>query len=67
MRALSEPDAFPSGDLWLRRLIAPGATLSAAEVEERSRAWRPWRAYAAFYLWRRAAETKGRTSWKSRS
>ncbi|HET9795300.1 MAG TPA: AlkA N-terminal domain-containing protein [Thermoanaerobaculia bacterium] len=65
MRALSEPDAFPAGDLWLRRLVVPGSTLSEAAVEERSAAWRPWRAYAAFYLWRRGAEKKERTSWKS--
>jgi len=68
MRALSEPDAFPAGDLWLRRLIEPGTTLPAAAVEERSAAWRPWRAYAAFYLWRRAAGRKEeRNSWKSRN
>jgi len=55
MRALAEPDAFPSGDLWLRRLASPGRLLSERELEEMSRAWRPWRAYAAFYLWRRVA------------
>jgi AraC family transcriptional regulator of adaptative response / DNA-3-methyladenine glycosylase II len=55
MRALGEPDAFPSGDLWLRRLAAPGRVLSEKELEEMSRAWRPWRSYAAFYLWRRVA------------
>jgi len=66
MRALSEPDAFPAGDLWLRRLVVPGTTLPASAVEERSAAWRPWRAYAAFYLWRRAAGKEGRNSWKSR-
>jgi AraC family transcriptional regulator of adaptative response / DNA-3-methyladenine glycosylase II len=55
MRALGEPDAFPSGDLWLRRLAAPGRVLSEQELEEMSRAWRPWRSYAAFYLWRRVA------------
>jgi AraC family transcriptional regulator, regulatory protein of adaptative response / DNA-3-methyladenine glycosylase II len=55
MRALGEPDAFPSGDLWLRRLAEPGRTISEKELEEKSNAWRPWRAYAAFYLWRRAA------------
>jgi len=65
MRALSEPDAFPAGDLWLRRLIVPGTTLSEAAAEERSAVWRPWRAYAAFYLWRRGAESKEKSSWKS--
>jgi len=55
MRAFGETDAFPSGDLWLRRLAEPGRTISEKALEEKSNAWRPWRAYAAFYLWRRAA------------
>lgn len=39
MRALGEPDAWPEGDLILRRHPGdPGA-------------WRPWRAYAAVHLW----------------
>ena len=66
MRALSEPDAFPAGDLWLRRLAVPGRTLSERELEQRSAAWRPWRAYAAFYLWRRGAGKEERSRWKSR-
>jgi AraC family transcriptional regulator of adaptative response / DNA-3-methyladenine glycosylase II len=66
MRAFSEPDAFPAGDLWLRRLVVPGRTLSEREVEERSAAWRPWRAYAAFHIWRRGAAKKERSPWKSR-
>jgi len=65
MRALSEPDAFPAGDLWLRRWIVPGTTLSEAAAEERSAVWRPWRAYAALYLWRRGADSKEKSSWKS--
>jgi AraC family transcriptional regulator of adaptative response / DNA-3-methyladenine glycosylase II len=48
MRALSEPDAFPASDLWLLR--AAGVT-SAKQLEQRAEAWRPWRAYAAMYLW----------------
>jgi AraC family transcriptional regulator, regulatory protein of adaptative response / DNA-3-methyladenine glycosylase II len=55
MRALGEPDAFPSGDLVLRRVTG---TATARELERRSEAWRPWRAYAVMLLWRRAA---GRT------
>ncbi len=48
MRALGEPDAFPTGDLGLLR----GASLdSANRLSERAEAWRPWRAYAAMYLW----------------
>jgi 3-methyladenine DNA glycosylase/8-oxoguanine DNA glycosylase len=41
MRALRDPDAWPGGDLWLRRAAA-GADPAA---------WRPWRAYAAMLLW----------------
>ncbi|MBX6364712.1 MAG: DNA-3-methyladenine glycosylase 2 family protein [Gemmatimonadetes bacterium] len=46
MRALRHPDAFPAGDLGLRKAIGDGARLE--EVQER---WRPFRAYAALYLW----------------
>jgi AraC family transcriptional regulator, regulatory protein of adaptative response / DNA-3-methyladenine glycosylase II len=49
MRALGEPDAFPSGDRVLRR-AAGGCT--ARELERRSEAWRPWRAYAVMLIWR---------------
>jgi AraC family transcriptional regulator of adaptative response / DNA-3-methyladenine glycosylase II len=52
MRALGEPDAFPSGDLVLRR--GAGAA-SPRELERRAEAWRPWRAYAVMLLWPRAA------------
>jgi AraC family transcriptional regulator of adaptative response / DNA-3-methyladenine glycosylase II len=52
MRALQEPDAFPHGDLGLRRALGRrGALASAAEVYGRGEAWRPWRAYAAVHLW----------------
>jgi AraC family transcriptional regulator of adaptative response / DNA-3-methyladenine glycosylase II len=47
MRALHWPDAFPSGDLMLMR----AANSSKRELEQRSQAWRPWRAYATHYLW----------------
>ncbi len=47
MRALHWPDAFPSGDLMLMR----AARLKRRELEEHAEAWRPWRAYAAHYLW----------------
>jgi AraC family transcriptional regulator of adaptative response / DNA-3-methyladenine glycosylase II len=49
MRALGEPDAFPSGDLGLLRALA---LESPRELEQRAEAWRPWRAYAAMYLWK---------------
>jgi len=49
MRALGEPDAFPSSDLGLLRALS---VESSRDLERRAEAWRPWRAYAAMYLWR---------------
>jgi AraC family transcriptional regulator of adaptative response / DNA-3-methyladenine glycosylase II len=49
MRALREPDAVPSFDPDFARAVG---VASGNEIEERSEAWRPWRAYAAMYLWR---------------
>jgi AraC family transcriptional regulator of adaptative response / DNA-3-methyladenine glycosylase II len=59
MRALREPDAFPAGDLGLRKALANerGELPSAAELEQRAEVWRPWRAYAAMLLWRSPAAT----------
>jgi AraC family transcriptional regulator, regulatory protein of adaptative response / DNA-3-methyladenine glycosylase II len=48
MRALGDPDAFPSSDLGL--LKAAGIS-SHRRLEEIAEAWRPWRSYAALYLW----------------
>ncbi|HZV86959.1 MAG TPA: AlkA N-terminal domain-containing protein [Candidatus Binatus sp.] len=48
MRALGEPDALPSGDLGLVRALG---LRGARELEMRSQVWRPWRGYAAMYLW----------------
>jgi AraC family transcriptional regulator of adaptative response / DNA-3-methyladenine glycosylase II len=53
MRALGEPDAFPSSDLGL--LHAAGIETSRG-LEQRAESWRPWRAYAAMYLWRIAGQ-----------
>jgi AraC family transcriptional regulator of adaptative response / DNA-3-methyladenine glycosylase II len=47
MRALHWPDAFPTGDLVLMR----AAKSTQKQLQQRSEAWRPWRAYAAHYLW----------------
>ena len=52
MRALGDPDAFPSGDLGLLRELG---LKSAHELERRAEVWRPWRAYAAMYIWSRSA------------
>jgi AraC family transcriptional regulator of adaptative response / DNA-3-methyladenine glycosylase II len=52
MRALSEPDAFPAGDLGLRRALgSPRRPATPAEARARAERWRPWRAYAAALLW----------------
>jgi AraC family transcriptional regulator of adaptative response / DNA-3-methyladenine glycosylase II len=52
MRALREPDAFPAGDLALRRALGRGgAPATEEEARLRAEAWRPWRAYAAQHLW----------------
>ena len=62
MRALNEPDAFPSGDLVLRRMLGD---CSAREVDRKSLAWRPWRAYAVMLLWESANEQRPERTRKS--
>lgn len=52
MRAFGEPDAFPSSDLGLRRVLSSGRTAPSEEqFLELAENWRPWRAYAAIHLW----------------
>ncbi|HZY02484.1 MAG TPA: AlkA N-terminal domain-containing protein [Anaeromyxobacteraceae bacterium] len=52
MRAMREPDAFPETDLGLQRGAARrGLRPSPGALARRAEAWRPWRAYAAMYLW----------------
>jgi len=55
MFAAGQPDAFPAGDLGLRRnaarLLGREELLSARELEELSERWRPNRALAAMQLW----------------
>jgi AraC family transcriptional regulator of adaptative response / DNA-3-methyladenine glycosylase II len=48
MRALGEPDAFPASDLGLLRAVG---LRNPRELESLAETWRPWRAYAAMYLW----------------
>ncbi len=50
MRALREPDAFPSGDLGLQKAAGIRSEKELLRIAE---AWRPWRAYAAMLLWNR--------------
>jgi AraC family transcriptional regulator of adaptative response / DNA-3-methyladenine glycosylase II len=52
LRALGDPDAFPAADLGLRRAArALGLPSDPAALTARSEQWRPWRSYAAHYLW----------------
>ena len=61
LRALSEPDAFPSSDLVLRRTAAVNGTpLAVWALEALAETWRPWRGYAAMHLWRSATDTTRR-------
>ena len=48
MRGLGEPDAFPAGDLILRRAAG---NLTEQQLLRKAERWRPWRAYAAILLW----------------
>lgn len=52
MRALGDPDAFPVGDLGLRRALSQqGLATNVRSIERRAESWRPWRAYGAHHLW----------------
>ncbi|MEX2016039.1 MAG: DNA-3-methyladenine glycosylase, partial [Candidatus Hydrogenedentales bacterium] len=55
MRALRHPDAFPSGDVVLRRM-AGGC--SRRELDQRAELWRPYRAYAVMLLWQSAVDSR---------
>lgn len=48
MRALGDPDAFPDRDLGLMRALN---TNKSGELHAMAEPWRPWRAYAAMYIW----------------
>jgi AraC family transcriptional regulator of adaptative response / DNA-3-methyladenine glycosylase II len=50
---MGEPDAFPAGDLGLRRGLArlTGTAVATREVAGIAERWRPWRAHAAIHLW----------------
>ncbi len=52
MRAMGEPDAFPANDLGIIRALRQGdKQLTLKQIRQRAEKWRPWRAYAAMYLW----------------
>jgi AraC family transcriptional regulator of adaptative response / DNA-3-methyladenine glycosylase II len=52
MRALREPDAFPLEPHEVVEALGleVANAVGAAQIERRTSAWRPWRAYAAAYL-----------------
>ncbi|KHL67954.1 DNA-3-methyladenine glycosidase [Pseudomonas flexibilis] len=54
LRGFGAVDAFPGADLGLLKspVWGPGG-VNARELKRRAEAWRPWRAYAAIYLWER--------------
>jgi AraC family transcriptional regulator, regulatory protein of adaptative response / DNA-3-methyladenine glycosylase II len=61
MRALGDSDAFPPGDVAVRRALErlglDGRPAAAQRLAER---WRPWRSYALMHLWQSAADGSGR-------
>ncbi len=54
LRALGRMDAFPAGDLALRRIVSrlylDGKELSVRQLEEFSERWSPWRSLYTTYL-----------------
>ena len=48
LRALRWPDAFPAGDVALRKALG---VASARAAESRAQAWRPWCGYAVLRAW----------------
>ncbi|HZJ70419.1 MAG TPA: AlkA N-terminal domain-containing protein, partial [Planctomycetota bacterium] len=63
LRARGDTDAFPSGDLVLRRVAG---VRTARELSERAEAWRPWRAYAVILLWQGACDDADRVVHRDR-
>jgi AraC family transcriptional regulator of adaptative response / DNA-3-methyladenine glycosylase II len=58
MRALRHADAFPAGDLALRKAAGPrdssaraGSALNETGLAAMALKWKPWRAYATVLLW----------------
>ncbi len=57
LRAFGEPDAFPAGDLGLRRALeAAGVSAEASALRARAASWSPFRAYATLHLWNSLAD-----------
>jgi AraC family transcriptional regulator, regulatory protein of adaptative response / DNA-3-methyladenine glycosylase II len=51
MRALGDPDAFPSTDLGVRVAAEQLGLPTGRALIARSQDWRPWRSYATQHLW----------------
>jgi len=52
MRGLSDPDAFPSADLGIIKALTDNEQKPKnKDILALAESWRPWRAYAAIYLW----------------
>ncbi|MBM3944974.1 MAG: DNA-3-methyladenine glycosylase 2 family protein [SAR202 cluster bacterium] len=54
LRVYGHLDAFPAGDLGLRKAVARlpgGESVSTSALERMAERWRPWRSLAAVYLW----------------
>jgi AraC family transcriptional regulator of adaptative response / DNA-3-methyladenine glycosylase II len=49
LRTLAWPDAWPASDIGLLNALG---TRDIATASARAEAWRPWRGYAVFRLWR---------------
>jgi AraC family transcriptional regulator, regulatory protein of adaptative response / DNA-3-methyladenine glycosylase II len=52
LRGSGEPDAFPAGDLGLAQALSEHGTRPGhGRLMALAEPWRPWRGYAAIYLW----------------
>ena len=60
LRVFGDPDAFPATDLVIRSSAAAQG-IPVTDLVARSRAWSPWRAYAAQHLWAAAADSAHRS------
>ena len=59
LRSIGDTDAFPRTDLILKRVLALHPSLDLEAVK-------PWRAYAAVYLWKEFAQTLSKQNGKKR-
>ncbi len=51
MRALSDPDAYPRGDVGLQQALRRLGHADEGPTDGIAEAWRPWRSYAVMHLW----------------